>query len=176
MSAAPAGNPTRALAVRALLYFALWIVVDQSARPANLLFGLLASAAATWASARLLPPAGDRVRLGQLLLLLPRFLWQSLLAGADVARRAFAAQPRLQPGFVDYPVGLPRGAGRSAFELIASLMPGRATGRRGACLRPGDATGAAGWLIFCSRRRPSSCSWSPAAWCAWRADQAAPSA
>jgi len=124
MSAAPAGNPTRALAVRALLYFALWIVVDQSARPANLLSGPLASAAATWASARLLPPAGDRVRLGQLLLLLPRFLWQSLLAGADVARRAFAAQPRLQPGFVDYPVGLPRGAGRSAFELIASLMPG----------------------------------------------------
>jgi multicomponent Na+:H+ antiporter subunit E len=124
MTAMPEVRPTRALAVRALLYFALWIVVDQSAKPANLVVGLLASAAATWASLTLLPPASGRVRLGHLLMLLPRFLWQSLVAGTDVARCAFAPQPRLQPGFVDYPVGLPRGAGRNAFELIASLMPG----------------------------------------------------
>jgi multicomponent Na+:H+ antiporter subunit E len=114
----------RTLAVRALLYFALWIVIDQSAKPANLVVGLLASAAATWASLKLLPPASGRVRLGLLLLLLPRFLWQSLVAGIDVARRAFSPRLRLQPGFVDYPVGLPRGAARNAFELIASLMPG----------------------------------------------------
>ncbi len=124
MTAVPEGGPTRALAVRALLYFALWIVVDQSAKPANLVVGLLASAAATWASLKLLPPASGRVRLGLLLLLLPRFLWQSLVAGIDVARRAFAPRLRLQPGFVDYPVGLPRGSARNAFELIASLMPG----------------------------------------------------
>jgi multicomponent Na+:H+ antiporter subunit E len=124
VTAKPEGDPTSALAVRALLYFALWIVVDQSARPANLVVGLLASAAATWASLKLLPPASGRVRLGLLLLLLPRFLWQSLLAGTDVARRAFAPRLRLQPGFVDYPVGLPRGSARNAFELIASLMPG----------------------------------------------------
>jgi len=124
VTAKPEGDPTSALAVRALLYFALWIVVDQSAKPANLVVGLLASAAATWASLKLLPPASGRVRLGLLLLLLPRFLWQSLLAGTDVARRAFAPRLRLQPGFVDYPVGLPRGSARNAFELIASLMPG----------------------------------------------------
>jgi multicomponent Na+:H+ antiporter subunit E len=124
VSALPEAGPTRALVVRALLYFALWIVVDQSAKPANLVVGLLASAAATWASLKLLPPASGRVRLGLLLLLLPRFLWQSLVAGIDVARRAFAPRLRLQPGFVDYPVGLPRGSARNAFELIASLMPG----------------------------------------------------
>ena len=92
MSALPEAGPTRALLVRALLYFALWIVVDQSAKPANLVVGLLASAAATWASLKLLPPASGRVRLGLLLLLLPRFLWQSLVAGTDVARRAFAPE------------------------------------------------------------------------------------
>ena len=124
MTAVPEAGLTRALAVRALLYFALWIVVDQSTKPANLVVGLLASAVATWASVKLLPPASGGVRLGQLLMLLPRFLWQSLVAGTDVARRAFAPRLRLQPGFVDYPVGLPRGAGRNAFELIASLMPG----------------------------------------------------
>jgi multicomponent Na+:H+ antiporter subunit E len=124
VTAVPEGGLTRAMAVRALLYFALWIVVDQSAKPANLVVGLIASAAATWASLKLLPPANGRVRLGLLLLLLPRFLWQSLVAGVDVARRAFAPRLRLQPGFVDYPVGLPRGSARNAFELIASLMPG----------------------------------------------------
>ena len=118
------GGAGRALAVRALLYFALWVIVDQSAKPANLVVGLIATAAATWASLKLLPPASGRVRLGLLLLLLPRFLWQSLVAGTDVARCAFSPRLRLQPGFVDYPVGLPRGSARNAFELIASLMPG----------------------------------------------------
>jgi multicomponent Na+:H+ antiporter subunit E len=110
--------------VRALLYFGIWIVIDQSAKPANLAFGVLAAAAATWVSLRLLPPASGRVRLGVLLTLLPRFLWQSLVAGIDVARRAFSPRLSLAPGFVDYPARLPRGSARNAFELISSLMPG----------------------------------------------------
>ena len=114
----------KALLVRALLYFGVWVVVDQSAKPANLAVGVLAALAAAWVSLRLLPPTGGRVRLGVLLRLLPRFLWQSLRAGVDVARRAFALQVPLRPGFVDYPTGLPRGTARNAFALIASLMPG----------------------------------------------------
>lgn len=119
-------EPARAprIAVRAALFFVVWIVVDQSAKPANVAVGVLAAAAATWASVHLLPPAGGRVRLGALLALLPRFLWQSLLAGIDVARRAFSPRLPLAPGFVEYPVGLPRGSARNAFELISSLMPG----------------------------------------------------
>jgi multicomponent Na+:H+ antiporter subunit E len=112
------------LALRTLLYFGLWLVVDQSAKPSHLVVGLLASAAAAWASVRLLPPASGRVRLGALLLLLPRFLWQSLVAGLDVARRAFAPRLDLRPGFIEYRTQLPPGSARSAFELIASLMPG----------------------------------------------------
>ena len=117
-------SKTRAAWIRALLYFGIWIVVDQSAQPANLAFGLLATAAATWASLTLLPPAAGGVRLGALLALLPRFLWQSLVAGWDVARRAFAPGMPLQPGFVDYPTRLPRGSARLAFEAISSLLPG----------------------------------------------------
>jgi multicomponent Na+:H+ antiporter subunit E len=67
---------------RALLYFGVWIVIDQSAKPGNLAFGVLATAAATWVSLKLLPPAAGRVRIGALLALLPRFLWQSLVAAA----------------------------------------------------------------------------------------------
>jgi multicomponent Na+:H+ antiporter subunit E len=114
----------KVLAVRALLYFGVWIVVDQSAKPSHLLVGALASGAAAWASVWLLPPASGRVRLGALLLLLPRFLWQSLVAGFDVARRAFAPRLDLQPGFVDYRTQLPPGSARSAYELVASLLPG----------------------------------------------------
>jgi multicomponent Na+:H+ antiporter subunit E len=55
---------------------------------------------------------------------LPRFLWQSLRAGLDVALRALHPRVPLQPGFVDYPVQLPRGSARNAFELISSLLPG----------------------------------------------------
>jgi len=110
--------------MRALLYFGVWIVIDQSAKPANLVVGALATIAATWTSLKLLPPSGGRVRLGVLLTMLPRFLWQSLVAGIDVARRAFSPGLPLEPGFVDYPVGLPRGSARNAFELISSLLPG----------------------------------------------------
>ena len=110
--------------MRALMYFARWIVIDQSAKPANLAFGVLATAAATWASLKLMPPSLGSVRIGALVLLLPRFLWQSMIAGIDVARRAFAPRLPLAPGFVQYPTGLPRGAARNAFAAISSLLPG----------------------------------------------------
>lgn len=124
MSAAPPWSKARAGTVRALLFFGLWLVIDQSIKPTNLLFGIAATAGATWASLWLLPPATGRVRIGTLLWLLPRFLWQSLVAGVDVARRAFSPSLPLHTGFVDYPVGLPRGSARNAFELISSLLPG----------------------------------------------------
>lgn len=110
--------------LRAAMFFGIWIVIDQSAKPANVLVGLIATAAATWLSLRLLPPASGRVRVTALALLLPRFLWQSLRAGLDVALRALHPRLPLKPGFVDYPVQLPRGSARNAFELISSLLPG----------------------------------------------------
>jgi multicomponent Na+:H+ antiporter subunit E len=115
---------SRAMLTRALLYAGVWIVVDQSFKPANVVVGALTTIAATWVSLKLLPPSRGRVRVGLLLALLPRFLWQSLVAGLDVARRAFSPRLDLQPGFVEYRTQLSRGTARSAFELIASLMPG----------------------------------------------------
>lgn len=118
------GTPTSVVAARAALLFGLWIVLDQRFTPGNLLVGGIATVAATALSLWLLPPSAGRVRLGALLWLLPRFLWQSLRAGIDVAWRVFHPALPVQLGFVSYPVGLPRGAARNAFELISSLMPG----------------------------------------------------
>jgi len=116
--------PTSVVIVRAALLYSLWIVVDQRFNPANLLVGGVATVAATALSVWLLPPSAGRVRLGALLWLLPRFLWQSLRAGVDVAWRVLHPALPIKLGFVSYPVGLPRGAARNAFELISSLMPG----------------------------------------------------
>lgn len=115
---------TAAALSRAVMLGGLWIVIDQSFAPANLAFGGAATVCATWLSLWLLPPATGRIRILALARLLPRFLWNSLVAGFDVARRALNPRMPLAPGFVDYPVKLPRGSARNAFELISSLLPG----------------------------------------------------
>lgn len=104
--------------------FALWIVLIQSADPLDLAVGAVATAFATLASLRLLPPDAGRLRFLALLAQVPRFLWQSLLAGIDVAWRALAPGTTLRTGFVDYRTGFPRGQARNLFATITSLMPG----------------------------------------------------
>jgi multicomponent Na+:H+ antiporter subunit E len=114
----------RVALIRAALLFGLWVVLMQSAKIGDLAVGALATVAATWASLRLLPPETGQVRFTWLLALLPRFLWQSLLGGVDVARRAFAPSLPLRVGFVNYRTGFPRGQARNNFATITSLMPG----------------------------------------------------
>lgn len=109
---------------RAACFLALWIVLMPSAKPADLLLGALATTLATWASLRLLEPDAGHLRFGALLALAPHFLWQSVLAGLDVARRAFDPRMPLAPGFVEYPVELPSGLTRNTFAAITSLLPG----------------------------------------------------
>lgn len=105
-------------------FFLLWLVLLQSVKAGDLAVGLVATVCATWASLRLLPPGVGEVHMLRLAMFLPHFLWQSLLAGVDVARRAFAPTPRLRAGFVEYPTQLPRGHVRNNFTSIVSLMPG----------------------------------------------------
>jgi multicomponent Na+:H+ antiporter subunit E len=91
---------------------------------ADLLVGLLASAVATWVSLRLLPPAAERLRVVALARFAGHLVWQSVVAGFDVARRAFDPRLPLKPGYVAFPTRLPPGTGRSAFGAITSLVPG----------------------------------------------------
>ena len=109
--------------VRGAGFLGLWVVLI-GLDPVDLAVGVFAAAAATWTSLRLLPPEAGRIRFAVLVALLPRFLWQSVVAGVDVARRAFHPRMPLQPDFVVYPVSLPRGQARNAFETITSLLPG----------------------------------------------------
>jgi multicomponent Na+:H+ antiporter subunit E len=108
---------------RGALFFGLWLVLagpDLFGLP----FGLLAALCATYASLRLLPPGPGRIVPSALPVLAVTTLRQSLIAGWDVALRAFASPPRLTPGVIDVPLALPPGPSRDAFRALASLAPG----------------------------------------------------
>ena len=116
----------RAALLRGAGFFGFWLLL---ARPsacawADLAVGLLAAALATWASLQLLAPGPSRLRYGALLRLVARFLWQSLVAGLDVARRVFDPRLPIKPGYLAYPVRIPDGPRRAAFGAFTSLMPG----------------------------------------------------
>jgi len=111
-------------ALRGIAFLAFWLVLLPSFALPDLAVGVLATACATIASVALLPPDEGRVRFAALLVLVPRFVWQSLVAGFDVARRALAVRMPLAPGFVDYRTRFPRGHARNNFATITSLMPG----------------------------------------------------
>lgn len=109
--------------LRAVWFGGLWLVLAGT-DPADLPAGAATVAAATWASLRLLPPSRSRRSPAAVARLALRFLWQSVVAGTDVARRALDPRLPLRPGFVAYPVRFPPGTGRNVFTALTSLMPG----------------------------------------------------
>lgn len=113
----------RAVVVRWTGFALFWLAMTAGARD-GLVFGALAAAAATWSSMRLLPPGEFRVRWPLLLTMLPRFLWHGLVAGIDIARRAFDPRLPLQPGYIAYPVKFRHSDARNAFAAMTSLLPG----------------------------------------------------
>ncbi len=117
-------SPRRAALARGAAFGALWMVLIQSTKLPDVAFGAFATVAATWVSLRLLPPASGCLRFGALVALLPHFLRESVRAGIDVARRAFAPSLPLSPGFVVCPLGFPPGLARNTFATITSLLPG----------------------------------------------------
>src|SRR5215813_12537039 len=118
-------NPalSRPTVARALGLLVLWLIITDG-NPADLVAGVVAILAATRTSLRLLPPSRRRWRPASLAGLVVRFLHQSVIAGADVARRALDPRLPLTPGFVVYPMGLPPGPAKSMFTTLTSLLPG----------------------------------------------------
>ncbi len=104
-------------------FAALWLVL-AGFKPGDVPAALVAVVAATWASLSLLPPGDGRLSVGGIARLALRFPWQSAVAGADVAWRAFAPSLPLRPGFVTVAPHLPPGTARDAFTAYASLLPG----------------------------------------------------
>lgn len=121
--AAPVRALARSAAARASGFAVIWVILSRGGA-ADLLPGLMAVAAATWTSLRLLPPGRGRVRPLALAQFALRFLRQSVIGGVDVARRALNFRLPLHPGFVLYPARLPPGPKLSMFTSLMSLLPG----------------------------------------------------
>jgi multicomponent Na+:H+ antiporter subunit E len=109
-------------AARFALFLGLWLILAGGL--SGLAFGLLAAGLATWASMRLMPGRMALADPRAALQLLGRSAWQALLAGTDIARRAFDPRLPLQPGLVMHTSALPEGSARDGFTALASLAPG----------------------------------------------------
>src|SRR6516164_11509069 len=96
----------KTLAVRFVFFLSVWLMI-AGWKEEDLLVGLVASALALWISLSLSPPTVVRPRLAALAKLSVRFLSSSIIAGADVARRALLPRLDLRPGFVAVPLTLP---------------------------------------------------------------------
>lgn len=86
--------------------------------------GVAAAAAGTWTSA-MLWPADSTISITGLVRFLIRFLSQSVIAGVDIATRAFAPNPALKPGFVIHHSAVPAGMARDVACAVMSLQPGK---------------------------------------------------
>ena len=122
----------RAALLRGSGLFGLWVLLaaptvspPPAALAGNAAVGFAAAFLATWVSLRLLPPRSSRrLRWGALARLVGRFLWQSVVAGVDIARRVFDPRLPLNTGIIAYPMCIPPGPGRAVFGALTSLVPG----------------------------------------------------
>jgi multicomponent Na+:H+ antiporter subunit E len=104
----------------------LWWILSEGIHTGQT-FALIFALLAALSSLALIPPGNQRPWRQQLrggLRFIPFFLWQSLLGGVDVARRAFPPRLPLCPSIISYPLGLAKGWPQVFFLNTVSLLPG----------------------------------------------------
>jgi multicomponent Na+:H+ antiporter subunit E len=106
---------------RSVLFALCWLVLTEG-DPSAWVFGALAVPGALALSLWLLPPEHP-LQWRRVIAVLPKFLWESVKGGVDVAWRAFMPRMPIAPGWVLLPVALPDTA-RVALSAELSLMPG----------------------------------------------------
>ena len=116
-------SDVRSWLVRTAAFLGFWLILFGPG-PADLVVAALAAVGATWVSLRLLPSGQFNVRPVELTEFVLRFLYKSIVAGIDVARRALDPRLPLRPGIVIYHTHLPQGVTQSAFCTEVSLLPG----------------------------------------------------
>jgi multicomponent Na+:H+ antiporter subunit E len=121
--AVPAPRFAIGVICRFAFYLALWAILI-SGSTIDLLIGLVTAACATWLSMVLLPVENQPLSMPALARFAVRLPWQSLIAGADVARRALDPRLPLRTGFIDHGTGLDAGWRRDGFRVLVSLQPG----------------------------------------------------
>jgi multicomponent Na+:H+ antiporter subunit E len=111
------------LAERFVAFTVLWWVLSEG-EPSSWLFGIPFASLASFASLRLTPARGWRLRPAGALRFLFFFAYQSFIGGVDVAWRAIRPSLPITPAFVSYPVRLPTESARVLLADTVSLLPG----------------------------------------------------
>lgn len=109
--------------MRSVFFAALWVVLDGG-KVTGWIVGAPAAVLAAWLSVRLWPTGVVRLRVGGLVPLAWYFVRNSVVAGVDVAVRAFHPRLPLRPGFVEVDCVLPGGVRRDGLLALGSLLPG----------------------------------------------------
>lgn len=108
---------------RFTFFLGLWLVLNGP-NLAGIIVGLPAAVLVSWLSTQLLPPSHRCLHLSTALFLGWFFLRNSLIAGLDVAWRAFHPHLPLRPGLVEVECSLPHGPQRDVHLAIGSMLPG----------------------------------------------------
>jgi multicomponent Na+:H+ antiporter subunit E len=105
------------------IFAALWWLISGG-EVASWLYGVPAVALAIYVSTHSGTWPDTRVRPLRLLRLSAQFLWSSVRAGIDVARRVLGRELRIRPAVVSYDWRLPEGGLRTLMIAIINLQPG----------------------------------------------------
>jgi multicomponent Na+:H+ antiporter subunit E len=105
-----------------LTFALLWWVVSEGT--GSWVFGIPVILLAAAAHHFLQPARGLRLRPFALMRFLGFFLYESMRAGIDVARRALSPRMRLAPALIEYRLRLPAGAPQVFLVDTLSLLPG----------------------------------------------------
>jgi multicomponent Na+:H+ antiporter subunit E len=119
---------TRVLAfvLRFIAFGLLWLVLTGGViSDVALTFAAIVSP--VLASMWLWRPGALHIHFGALLLFIPYFLWQSVLGGWDVAKRALAYRMRVTPAIMEVTLQTRLSAHHVLVAWILSLLPGTAS-------------------------------------------------
>ena len=117
----------RALVGRTLIFALLWAALAGGRSLQEWPLVVVSVAAAVVASFFMWPAQTWKWRPLGLFTFAPYFLWQSILGGVDVARRALSPGLPITPGVFEMELRLKREPARVFFAWTVSLLPGTAS-------------------------------------------------
>ena len=109
---------------QSLTVLAFWLLMAETADPANLLMGLLLALVMPMIAARLEREFARMARLDVFLMLAGLLLWDLVKANFTVARQVLGPERKLTPHFIWIPLELTNIHGISALAAVITLTPG----------------------------------------------------
>jgi len=109
---------------QSLTVLAFWLLMAETADPANLLMGLLLALVMPMIATRLEREFARMARLDVFLMLGGLLLWDLVKANFTVARQVLGPERKLTPHFIWIPLELTNIHGISALAAVITLTPG----------------------------------------------------